>query len=109
MTAPARPAEPTNTVEGLIALHPRGFGFLTCGEGTPDIFVHMETLRRYAERRRDASLAFVDALRAQDAEQARKALDQARQASRTLLQPQPADAGRVVAAPEGTAKDPRSR
>lgn len=25
----------------------RGFGFLTCGEGTPDIFVHMETLRRY--------------------------------------------------------------
>jgi CspA family cold shock protein len=26
----------------------RGFGFLTCGEGTPDIFVHMETLRRTA-------------------------------------------------------------
>jgi len=25
----------------------RGFGFVTCGEGTPDIFVHMETLRRY--------------------------------------------------------------
>ena len=25
----------------------RGFGFLTCGEGTPDIFIHMETLRRY--------------------------------------------------------------
>ena len=25
----------------------RGFGFLTEGEGTPDIFVHMETLRRY--------------------------------------------------------------
>ena len=24
-----------------------GFGFLTCGEGTPDIFVHMETLRRF--------------------------------------------------------------
>jgi len=25
----------------------RGFGFLTRGEGTPDIFIHMETLRRY--------------------------------------------------------------
>lgn len=25
----------------------RGFGFLTQGEGTQDIFVHMETLRRY--------------------------------------------------------------
>jgi cold shock protein len=25
----------------------RGFGFLTQGEGTPDIFIHMETLRRY--------------------------------------------------------------
>lgn len=31
----------------------RGFGFLTRGEGTPDIFVHMETLRlfRFAELR----------------------------------------------------------
>ena len=25
----------------------RGFGFVTQGEGKPDIFVHMETLRRY--------------------------------------------------------------
>ncbi|WP_112663507.1 cold-shock protein [Microvirga flavescens] len=25
----------------------RGFGFLSQGEGSPDIFVHMETLRRY--------------------------------------------------------------
>lgn len=25
----------------------RGFGFLTRGEGTPDVFVHMETLRRF--------------------------------------------------------------
>ena len=25
----------------------RGFGFLTRGKGTPDIFVHMETLRRF--------------------------------------------------------------
>jgi CspA family cold shock protein len=25
----------------------RGFGFLTLGESTPDIFVHVETLRRF--------------------------------------------------------------
>ena len=25
----------------------KGYGFLTQGEGTPDIFIHMETLRRY--------------------------------------------------------------
>jgi CspA family cold shock protein len=25
----------------------RGFGFLSCGQGTPDIFVHVETLRRF--------------------------------------------------------------
>ena len=25
----------------------RGFGFVTCGVGKPDIFVHMETLRRF--------------------------------------------------------------
>lgn len=28
----------------------RGYGFLTRGEGTPDIFVHMETLRQYGMR-----------------------------------------------------------
>src|SRR5688572_4330865 len=25
----------------------RGFGFLTCGPETPDIFIHMETLKRF--------------------------------------------------------------
>ncbi|MGE0584190.1 MAG: cold-shock protein [Flavobacteriaceae bacterium] len=25
----------------------RGYGFLTCGPGSPDIFVHMETLRQF--------------------------------------------------------------
>lgn len=25
----------------------RGFGFVTCGQGTPDIFIHMETMRRF--------------------------------------------------------------
>ena len=36
----------------------RGFGFLTCGPQTPDIFVHMETLRRcgFTELRPDQTV-----------------------------------------------------
>ncbi len=42
--------EPTSGLERLEVKwfnRVRGFGFLTAGEGHPDIFVHMETLRRY--------------------------------------------------------------
>ena len=42
--------EPTSKLERLEVKwfnRIRGFGFLSAGEGTPDIFVHMETLRRF--------------------------------------------------------------
>ena len=42
--------EPTSRLERLEVKwfnRIRGFGFLSAGEGTPDIFVHMETLRRF--------------------------------------------------------------
>ena len=42
--------EPTSKLERLEVKwfnRIRGFGFLSAGEGAPDIFVHMETLRRF--------------------------------------------------------------
>ena len=51
--APARPRVQATAVGGFEIVivkwfnRSRGFGFLTRGEGTEDIFVHMETMRRY--------------------------------------------------------------
>lgn len=54
--AQMRPPRAQGTVVPTSGLEPaqvkwfnrlRGFGFLTMGEGTPDIFVHIETLRRF--------------------------------------------------------------
>jgi CspA family cold shock protein len=56
-TTAVQPAQmPPPTVMATSGLHRaqvkwfnrvRGFGFLTCGEGAPDIFVHVETVRRF--------------------------------------------------------------
>jgi CspA family cold shock protein len=52
-TAPTRQRAQASVVGGFEIVivkwfnRSRGFGFLTRGEGTEDIFVHMETLRRY--------------------------------------------------------------
>ena len=52
-TAPSRPRDRVNPTSGIERVQVkwfnrlRGFGFLTRGEGAPDIFVHMETLRRF--------------------------------------------------------------
>ncbi len=51
--APARTRAQASSIGGFEIVivkwfnRARGFGFLTRGEGTEDIFVHMETLRRY--------------------------------------------------------------
>ena len=53
----------------------------------------LETLRRYAERRRDSAQALTDALRRKNPRRIREAIDAARQAAAQGTSPRPSSPG----------------